>query len=100
MTLTVNEMDRITRLGGFAANLLVDESFKDVIRGLKDDAISGWTNAKSADEREGFWRDIQAVGRLENTLKTLKKNYHVELAKQQAETQKQQRQTYREAARG
>jgi len=100
MTLTVNEMDRITRLGGFAANLLVDESFKDVIRGLKDDAISGWTNAKSPDEREGFWRDIQAVGRLENTLKTLKENYHVELAKQQAETQKQHRQAYQEAARG
>ena len=100
MTLTVSEFDRVARLGTFAAELLVNENFRDVIKGLKEDAILGWTNAKSADEREGFWRDMQAVGRLENALKTLKQNYHVEQAKHEAAQEKKNRQAYREAVRG
>jgi hypothetical protein len=100
LTLTIDEMDRIARLGGFAANLLVDETFRDIVRGLKEDAMRQWVEAQHPDEREALWRDIQAVGRLENTLHTLKQNYHVELAKQEAEKQKQVRQRYQEIARG
>jgi hypothetical protein len=99
LTLTIGELERIKRIGSFAETLRIDESFRDVVRGLKDDAIRGWADAKSSDKREDFWHDLQAVGRLEQKLKDLGEAYRVEMAQIEAIKKKQERMNrQREAA--
>jgi hypothetical protein len=93
----LTDFDRIARLGGYADALRNDENFKDVLRGLKDDAIRGWADSKSTDQREDFWRDLQAVGRLENKLRTLGETYRAELTQRKSEQLKRDRANYREA---
>jgi hypothetical protein len=78
--LTPQEFEITKRLGAFATMLLADATFLDVLKALKEDAIFCWTHGKSADEREAFWRDLQAVGRLQGKLETLGQNYRNEMA--------------------
>lgn len=82
------DLDRVARLGAYAGALRADENFKDIVRGLKDDAIRDWSNAQSVDDREACWRDLQAVGRFELKLKILVDAFTVEKAKQEAEKKK------------
>lgn len=77
--MTQEEFERIRRFGAFAQNLLADATFVDVMKGLKEDAISLWTNAKSTDDRENCWRDLQAVGRLNIKLEGLVQTYNAEV---------------------
>jgi len=99
LTLTVGDFDRIKRLGGFAMNLMVDETFLDVVKGLKEDAIRDWTNGKSPDEREAAFRDMQAIGRLQTKLKTLADNYTAEVTRLESEKKQLERmRRQREAA--
>lgn len=53
-----------------ARELAVDPGFKSIVKLLKERAIAEWANTPSAsyDRREELYRDIQAVGRLENLL--------------------------------
>jgi hypothetical protein len=83
--LTPKEFDRIRRFGTFAHNLINDETFLDVLKGLKEDAIRGWTHSESADDREACWRDMQAVGRLKTKLESLIQTYHAEIAREKKE---------------
>jgi hypothetical protein len=97
--LTIADFDRIKRLGSFATGLLADENFLDVMKGLKEDAIFGWTHAKSPDQREAFWRDMQAVGHLKAKLEELGQKYRVEVDKMKAAERKRHRlEAQREAA--
>ncbi len=56
-----------------AKELAADEGFRAILKRLKERAIREWANTSSADEkrREELYRDIQAVGRLENDLLAL-----------------------------
>ena len=89
--MTPQDFDTIKRLGNYAENLLVDVNFNDVLKGIKEDAILGWVNAKSPDDREGFWRDMQAVGKISTKLKELVGTYHAELSKVAKQKQQEER---------
>ena len=96
MTISIEDFDRIKRLGSFAENLRADENFKDIIKGLKEDTIRNWKECTDLMGREGFWRDIQAIGRLEQCLKTLGETFRAEVTqleseKKQAERMRRQR---------
>jgi hypothetical protein len=56
-----------------AKELQADEGFKAIVKALKERAIFEWANTPShADgKREELYRDVQAVGRLENVLSEL-----------------------------
>jgi hypothetical protein len=100
--MTPEEFDRIRWFGNYAKNLLADQTFLDVLKGLKEDAIAGWTGAKSADEREAFWRDMQAVGRLKAKFEELAQKYNAEVARLEKAEQLKNRATVRreEMSRG
>ena len=102
--MTQEEYERIRRNGAYAQNLLDDAIFLDVLKGLKEHAIFSWTNAKSPNDREDCWRDLQAVGRLKITLESLVQTWHAEVDRlERAEQQKKQTDKWREqqeAARG
>jgi hypothetical protein len=100
--LTPEEFDRIRRFGTFAKNMLADATFLDVLKGLKEDAIAGWTDAKSLEQRETFWRDMQAVGRLKAKLEDLDQKYNAEIVKLENAQQREKRAAVRreEMSRG
>jgi hypothetical protein len=79
MTLTDPEFARKKLLASVARELLDSEGFREIIKDLKEDAIRRWNESQSADKREDCWRDLQAVGRLENHLKSLGPAYRAEL---------------------
>ena len=99
MTLTDAEFARVKLLASAARELLDSEGFREIIKDLKNDAIRNWGEAQSADKREDCWRDLQAVGRLENYLKSLGPAYRAEVAKMENFAAAQQRMAVqREAA--
>ena len=100
--MTPEEFNLIRRMGFFAKNLLADADFLDVLKGLKEDAISGWTNAKSSDEREAYWRDLHAVSRLQEKLESLVHRLNAEAVRIEKATQQQKRAALRkeELSRG
>jgi hypothetical protein len=81
LTLTDPEFARKKLLASVARELLDSEGFREIIKDLKEDAIRRWNESQSADKREDCWRDLQAVGRLENHLKTLGPAYRAEVQK-------------------
>jgi hypothetical protein len=81
MTLTGDEFARIKLLASCARELLDNEAFREIVKDLKNDAIRAWGESQSADKREDCWRDLQAVGRLENYLKSLGPAYRAEVTK-------------------
>lgn len=97
--MNLEDFERTKRLGSLARNLLADETFLDIVKGLKEDAIRDWTSGKSLDERETAFRDIQAVARLQAKLKTLVDNYTAEVTRMEAE-KKQQARRFEAAERG
>lgn len=82
------EFLRLKRLGAEATRLLADDSFREILADLKNRAIRGWAEGKTADAREEFWRDLQAVGRLENYMGELGQQYRAEAQKAEAEERK------------
>jgi hypothetical protein len=68
-------------LASVARELLDNDGFREIIKDLKEDAIRRWNESQSADKREDCWRDLQAVGRLENYLKSLGPAYRAEVQK-------------------
>lgn len=78
-------------LASVARELLDNDGFREIIKDLKEDAIIRWRDAQSADEREDCWRDLQAVGRLENHLKSLGPTYRAEVQKLENFDRAQQR---------
>jgi hypothetical protein len=98
MTLTDAEFARVKLLASAARELLDSEGFREIIKDLKNDAIRNWGEAQSADKREDCWRDLQAVGRLENYLKSLGPAYRAEVAKNESREAAQKRMAAREAA--
>ena len=79
MTLTDAEFARVKLLASAARELLDSEGFREIIKDLKEDAIRRWNESQSVDKREDCWRDLQAVGRLENHLKSLGPAYRAEV---------------------
>jgi hypothetical protein len=88
---TPEDFDRIRRFGAFAETLLVDETFRDIMRGIKDDIIRSWGNCNDPDNREALWRDLQAVGRFGQKLKDLGQAYRAEATRLEAEKKQQER---------
>jgi hypothetical protein len=68
-----------------AQGLLSDADFMALLATLKNDTLREWANTPSADmtRREEHYRDIQALGRLENRLKALVDNLKVDAKKAQ-----------------
>lgn len=60
----------------FATDLKNDERFKEIVKALKAETLRDWAGTSSADmsRREELWRDIQAIGRVENRLQALVDN--------------------------
>lgn len=60
-------------MGEYASAALQAPPFLDILKKLKADALRDWANTDSAaqDKREELYRDIQAIGRLENTMRAL-----------------------------
>lgn len=81
--MTPEQYSRIVRLGGKAEELLADESFKEIIINLKQEAIRAWgdTNPLQVAMREEFWQNLQAVCRLESYLKELGETKRIEQRK-------------------
>jgi hypothetical protein len=101
MALTPRDFDRIKRLGGYATALLADETFREILADLKNDAIRTWADALTPEKREDCWRDLRAIGRLENALKAFGQEYRAEAQKlETAERKATAELRYREAARG
>lgn len=98
---TDREYLRVQRLGSFAAHLVNDDTFKEIIADLKALAIRQWGESLTPEKREECWRDLQAVARLETLLKYYESEYKVE-AKKIADISRKQKaeQRYREIARG
>jgi hypothetical protein len=84
----LNHIDflRLKRLGVEGERLLADETFREVLVDLKNQCIRSWANTDSSDAiaREEIWRDLQAVGRLENYLAELGQQYRAEAQKADA----------------
>jgi hypothetical protein len=100
MALTDTEFARVRMLGSYATALLADETFREVLKELKNETIRNWAEAQSPDKREDFWRDLQAVARLENFLAAIGQKYRTESSKLEALKEKNVRDAYRRAARG
>jgi hypothetical protein len=101
MALTQTEFDRLKRLGSFGAQMLMEPTFRELLAELKNQAIRGWSDAPTPERREEFWRDLQAVGRLENLMKTLGQEYRVEVQKIEGAVRREKNmQDYLEASRG
>lgn len=67
----ITEQDR----QAVAVQLLSDPRFLDILRFLKDETIRQWVNGGGdMTAREALFRDVQAVGRLENRLQALAQN--------------------------
>jgi hypothetical protein len=91
--MTNEEFARLKRLGSYAMQLLGEETFRDILADLKNEVIRAWAEALTPEKREECWRDLQAVGRLENALKAIGQSYRAEAQKiANAEKQMVQRQ--------
>jgi|HubBroStandDraft_6_1064221.scaffolds.fasta_scaffold186034_3 hypothetical protein len=84
----MNNIDfmRLKRLGAEGERLLADGTFREMLVDLKNRAIREWANTKSdgSEIREELYRDIKAVGRLENYLADLGQQYRAEAQKAEA----------------
>lgn len=60
------DLDRARR----AQALLTDKDATDALSDIEQDIVSTWRSAKTAEEREQLWSDINAVARLRDRLKT------------------------------
>lgn len=58
------------QIGALAHQLRENAAFKEIITGMKANILRDWANTPStANEiREGLYRDVQAIGRLEAAL--------------------------------
>jgi hypothetical protein len=76
---------RLRRLANRAAEIAIDQDFRDILASMKDRILREWANTSSdmGERREELYRDILAVGRLERFMEDLPGMFHIELAKQE-----------------
>ena len=62
-----------------AANLRDDPVFREVMDGLKEAAITAWTQTKAEDakQREYSWMMVKAIGAIEGQLQSLVDGWHL-----------------------
>jgi hypothetical protein len=81
--MTDEEFRRLKRLAARAHSLLQDDDFKEMLNILKGRAICEWENTpdQDTDWRERAWRDLKAIGRVENYMRELVQQLHLEKRK-------------------
>jgi hypothetical protein len=101
LTLTNEEFERLKRHGALAAQLLADATFREIVKDIKNDAIRRWNDSLTVEKREDCWRDLHAIGRLENWLIAKKEETQHEMSRiETADARVKARQKYLESARG
>lgn len=55
----------------YAAHMMNDDIFKEIVRRIKNDIIRRWANELSAAKREELYWAIQGVGSFESTVRAL-----------------------------
>jgi hypothetical protein len=99
--MTSEEFARLTRLGVCSTQLLENGVFREILTEMKNDCIRAWADALTPEKREECWRDLHAVGRLENFLQGFGQQYRAERKKiEDAERRVTARANYQEAVRG
>lgn len=73
-----------------ATSLKTNPAWQGLLAALKAVALRDWANTQSgeADKREGLYRDIQAIGRLEAAVQAVSDNAEIEARKEAAATKK------------
>lgn len=83
---------RLKRLGNRAAEIALDSDFKEIMALLKSRTLRDWaaTHPNAVEAREGHYRDILALGRLENYLAELGQQLRAEMTKHDNEARRGQ----------
>jgi hypothetical protein len=86
----IDEKDaRFKALAHYAAALAQEPNFLELMKHLKNETFRLWANeAKTPDDREKCWHDLQAIGRLENKLADLPQQLTLQKVKDNSRTSK------------